>query len=98
MKRDSPQVQMIVSGVHLFGFDFDFLENQRVNSNGRKRPFTDIGIAQQNKRLVAFGTDLQQKIEPLIIEHKLMSSIHQKVAVLRFVELEKLLYLIFDNL
>ena len=69
-----------------------------VNSNRCKCLFTDIGIAQQNKWLVTFGTDLQQKIEPLIIEHKLMSSIHQKVAVLRFVELEKLLYLIFDNL
>src|SRR3954453_12937736 len=92
MKRDSLKTQTTVSGIHLFGLDLDFLENQRasnvINSNGRKRPFTDIGTSQQNKRLVSFGTVLQQKIEPLITEYKLVSSTHQKVAVLRFIELE----------
>jgi len=91
MKHDSPKVQTTVSGVHLFGFDLDFLENQQVsnvNSNRCKRPFTDIGIAQQNKRLVTFGTDLQQKIKPLITKYNLVTSTQQKAAILRFVELE----------
>jgi hypothetical protein len=92
MKHDSPKVQTTVSGVHLFGFDLDFLENQRVsnviNSNRCKRPFADIGIAQQNKRLVTFGTDIQQKIKPLITKYNLVPSTQQKEAILRFVELE----------
>ena len=91
MKYNSPKVQTTVSGVHLFGFDLDFLENQRVsnvNSNRCKCPFTDIGNAQQNKRLVTFGTDLQQKIKPLITKYNLVSSTQQKAVTLRFVELE----------
>src|ERR1044071_3759347 len=77
MKYNSPKVQTTVSGVHLFGFDLDFLENQRVsnvNSNRCKRPFTDIGNAQQ--------------IKPLIIKYNLVSSTQQNAVTLRFVELE----------
>ena len=47
-----------------------------------------IGIAQQNKQLVTFETDLQKKIKPLITKYNLVSSTQQKAAILRFVELE----------
>ena len=54
-----------------------------VNSNRCKCLFTDIGIAQQNKWLVTFGTDLQQKFKPLITKYNLVSSTQQKAATLK---------------
>ena len=67
MKHDSLKIKTTVSGIHLFGLDLDFLENQQasnvINSNGHKHPFTDIGTTQQNKRFISFKTALQQKFE-----------------------------------
>ena len=86
-----------LSGIHVFGFDIEILQQERVKKSKenfsdnqidkRKRPLNEVSVSQQFKRFASFGQDAHQKINELILQYQMVSESGESIRLCN-IELE----------